>query len=103
MSSSLPPYILSKKEELSAAIEIAPMTSNFGKRVTDLGAEPKILCGGAWNSDNHNRPENATYGDSKAWTHNGDFIQNWVFFFYGLPNYFQRLATYRKNKSFTWK
>lgn len=35
------------------------MKSNLGKRVPDLQARPKLLCGGAWNSDNHSSPKNA--------------------------------------------
>lgn len=44
---------------MSAAIVIAILTPNSGKRVIDLGAEPKLHCGGAQNSDNHSSPENA--------------------------------------------
>lgn len=44
---------------MSAAVEVATMTPNFGKRVIDLGAEPKLLRGEAWNRDNHSSPENA--------------------------------------------
>ena len=89
-------------EVLSSAI-IATMTPNVGKRVTDPGAELKLLWGVVWNNDNHSRCGNTTVETTRLGL---TMVISFKieFFFSGLSNYFQRLATYRKNKSsLTWK
>lgn len=78
-------------EVLSTAIT-ATMTPNVGKRVTDPGAELKLLWGLVWSSDNHSRCGNTTAETARlGLTMVISFKTG--FFFSGLSNYFQRLAT----------
>lgn len=81
------------------------MIPNFGgeKNVIDSGVEPKLLFEGVWNTNSHST-HNHVIVETRRLELTREISFKIRFFFSGLTNYFQRLATYRKNKSsLAWK
>lgn len=81
------------------------MTPNFGgkKNVIESGVEPKLLCEGVWNTNNHSSHSHAIV-ETRRLELTRKISFKIRFFYSGVRNYFQRLATYRKNKSsLAWK